>query len=79
MSAGGISLSSLLPAPSQSRWDRDEERQRAAEQVLSEAWMAWISLDTKKIFDQIIIMRKRGMLTVLELDLNDYHVKLAIC
>ena len=27
----GISLSSLLPAPSQSRWDRDEERMKAVE------------------------------------------------
>ena len=24
-------MSSLLPAPSQSRWDRDEERQKQAE------------------------------------------------
>jgi len=31
MATGGISLSSLLPAPSQSRWDRDEERQKQAE------------------------------------------------
>jgi len=33
MSAGGISLSQLLPAPSQSSWDRQEERDRAAEKA----------------------------------------------
>ena len=32
MSVAGMSLASLLPAPSQSRWDRDEERVRQAEQ-----------------------------------------------
>jgi len=32
MSAAGMSLASLLPAPSQSRWDRDEERVKQAEQ-----------------------------------------------
>jgi len=31
MAMAGIALSSLLPAPSQSRWDRDEERQKQAE------------------------------------------------
>ena len=31
MSTSGMSLSSLLPAPAQSRWDRDEERMKAVE------------------------------------------------
>lgn len=35
MSAAGISLSSLLPAPSQSIWDRDEERQKQQEEEQS--------------------------------------------
>lgn len=37
MSAGGISLSQLLPAPSQSRWDRDEERSKQADRATSTA------------------------------------------
>ena len=28
-SSGGIALASLLPAPAQNAWDRDEERQKA--------------------------------------------------
>ena len=40
MSASGMSLSSLLPAPSQSRWDRDEERMKAVEVRESQAVLA---------------------------------------
>merc|ERR1719341_2407169 len=31
MSMSGMSLSNLLPAPAQSKWDRDEERMKQAE------------------------------------------------